>query len=107
MVGIDIGKLCITRARNQQSKLGGHSARIQFEVADAWDMSALQRYEIDPFKPLQADCVHNARSLLTVHFLICRLDPVFDTIYIDVGGLSGADGEFRILLITMSLRFAA
>ena len=74
VVGIDIGKLCIKRARQQQRKLGGLSARVQFEVADAWDMSAL-----------------------------LQLDATFDAIYIDIGGLSGADGEFEALALVRML----
>jgi len=74
VVGIDIGKLCIKRAQAAQRKRGGLSARIHFEVADAWDMAAL-----------------------------LRLDAAFDAIYIDVGGLSGADGEFEALALVRML----
>jgi len=58
VVGIDCGKLCIERARRQQNKLGGLSARIQFEVIDGWDMSALLRYFAYNFY----DCMQSHRA---------------------------------------------
>mmetsp|Transcript_22495 Transcript_22495/g.54407 ORF Transcript_22495/g.54407 Transcript_22495/m.54407 type:complete len:379 (-) Transcript_22495:304-1440(-) len=72
VVGVDIGKVCIERAKKNYSELG-----IRFEVADAWDSAAL-----------------------------LDLDPAFTAIYLDVGGISGADGLFEALGLVRQLTCA-
>lgn len=68
-VGVDIGKVCIRRARENYGDCG-----IRFEVADAWDTAKLISF-----------------------------DAAFHVIYVDVGGLSGADGEFEALALVRQL----
>lgn len=69
VVGIDVGKACIDRAR----QLHG-ATDCRFEIGDAWDTAAL-----------------------------VKLDPEFNVIFVDVGGISGADGEFEALSLVRQL----
>lgn len=73
VVGIDIGKVCIQRARKEADKKASTNP-VQFEIADAWDTCKL-----------------------------LELDPAFDVIFIDVGGLSGADGIHEALALCRML----
>ena len=80
VIGIDNGKRCIDDARaqhdNRRKKAIAETGaaeedhlngRCEFEVADAWDTAEL-----------------------------LRLSPFFNSIFVDVGGISGSDGELEV-----------
>lgn len=74
VVGIDIGKVCIDRANKKYNQDGNG---IPFFVVDAWDTA----------------------SILKLH----PSSSSFDAIYVDVGGISGADGIFEALGLVRQL----
>ena len=71
VMGIDIGKKCIDRARKLYSQ---KNTNLRFDVMDAWDTGSLLR-----------EC------------------PELNVIFVDVGGISGYDGEFEALTLVKQL----
>ena len=71
VMGIDIGKKCIDRARKLYSQ---NNTNLRFDVMDAWDTGSLLR-----------EC------------------PELNVIFVDVGGISGYDGEFEALTLVKQL----
>ena len=77
VLGIDIGKKCIDRARKlycSSSNQNNKNTNLRFEVMDAWDTGSLLR-----------EC------------------PDLNVIFVDVGGISGYDGEFEALTLVKQL----
>ena len=62
-IGIDMGKVCIDNARKDHQVLLQSNTQIRFVVGDGWDIPYL-----------------------------LSLCPVFNIIYVDIGGMSGVDG---------------
>uniref|UniRef100_A0A7S4J126 Methyltransferase domain-containing protein n=1 Tax=Odontella aurita TaxID=265563 RepID=A0A7S4J126_9STRA len=84
VVGVDIGKVCIDRANEENRKLQERNLvtkkshnQCSFEIADAW----------------------NTKHLLS-------LSSSFNAIYIDVGGISGSDGVFEGLSLIRQISCA-
>jgi hypothetical protein len=65
-VGIDMGKVCIDNARKDHRLLLQQNAHLRFEVGNGWDVPGL-----------------------------LKLSEFFNVIFVDIGGISGADGEFE------------
>ncbi|CAM9317833.1 unnamed protein product, partial [Ectocarpus fasciculatus] len=65
-VGIDMGKVCIENSRKDHEQLLEKSSHVSFEVGNGWDVSGL-----------------------------LKLSPYFNVIFVDIGGISGSDGEFE------------
>lgn len=62
-VGIDMGKVCVANSRKDHEALMEKSSNVRFETMNGWDISGL-----------------------------LKLSPHFNVIFVDVGGISGADG---------------
>jgi len=71
VLGIDIGKKCIDRARKLYSS---KNTNLRFDVMDAWDTGSILR-----------ECGE------------------LNVIFVDVGGISGYDGEFEALTLVKQL----
>ena len=73
-IGVDIGKVCINRAQKEYSELLKTKPNVTFEIADAWDIPRLLSLAND-----------------------------FNVIFVDVGGISGIDGESEGLALIRQL----
>jgi hypothetical protein len=76
-IGVDIGKVCVERARKDNATLLQTHRNVRFEVADAWDIPGL-----------------------------LALNTEFNVIFVDVGGISGVDGESEGLALMRLLMCA-
>lgn len=76
-VGIDVGKVCIERAKQLYQK-PGKPQNVSFAQGDAWDTRALLGLDQEGF----------------------------DVIYVDVGGISGSDGELEGMALVRQLQCA-
>lgn len=87
-VGVDVSPSIIERARSL------HPQVTAFEVADAWDLAALQRVAR---RHLASDIPHTGRNAEAEE------EDGPDMILVDVGGLSGAHGELDTLALIRAL----
>ena len=95
-IGVDVGSKIIQEAKARHPN-------VYFRVADAWRTAELLR--------IQQEYQSTPPSMSSAHGdkITCLLPAQkvgFDVVYIDVGGLSGADGILEALSLTSSICFA-
>jgi len=73
-IGIDVGKVCVEASRGDHKTILEENLHVSFELGNAWDISRL-----------------------------LELAGHFNTVFVDVGGISGVDGEMEGVALVRQL----